>query len=83
MKSWHLTLTLALCAATLSCGQKGPLVLPDAPKRHATPMLPASKPRPAPNLPAADGTGAANPAPASTPPAPGTPPPAPPDLTPP
>jgi predicted small lipoprotein YifL len=85
MKIAPLILSICLAGALLACGQKGPLVMPDAQKHKRTiPTLPGAPakptgsgtPKPAP----ADGTATtAPPAPAPAPPSPSTP--APPDPT--
>jgi predicted small lipoprotein YifL len=88
MKIAPFMLSVCLAGALLACGQKGPLVMPDAQKHKRTiPTLPGapakptggSTPKPAPS----DGTATtpASPAPAPAPPSTSTP--ATPDPTPP
>ncbi|HSZ10283.1 MAG TPA: lipoprotein [Steroidobacteraceae bacterium] len=87
MKIAPFTLSICLAGALLACGQKGPLVMPDAQKHKRTiPTLPGAKPTGGSDTPkpaSADET-ATTPAPptaAPAPPSPSTP--APPDPTPP
>ena len=65
MKIVSLWIPVCLAALVVGCGQKGPLVLPDAPKHKKT--LPGPR-TPAPAPPAAPApAGTSNPAPASVP----------------
>ncbi|HTC39242.1 MAG TPA: lipoprotein, partial [Steroidobacteraceae bacterium] len=58
MKFVQLLLLVCLAGGVLGCGQKGPLVMPDAQKHKRTiPTLPGAKPKPA------SESGAATPAP--------------------
>jgi predicted small lipoprotein YifL len=78
----RLWVIMYLAGALAACGQKGPLVLPDAPKRkHTTPTMPGaakpqstgeSSPAPADAKPATSPAPPANPSPqpAQTPPQP-------------
>ncbi|HEY2145318.1 MAG TPA: lipoprotein [Steroidobacteraceae bacterium] len=74
MKIAQLAVLICLTGAMLGCGQKGPLVLPDAVPKHkrVIPAPPAVKPAPAPATPApaapaAPAPAAPSPAPASAP----------------
>jgi predicted small lipoprotein YifL len=92
MKFAQQLLLVGLAGVALGCGQKGPLVMPDAQKHKRTiPTIPSTPAKPAAGgnaAPSPQGSGAATapapPAPSPTPPAP-TPPSAPPptDSTPP
>jgi predicted small lipoprotein YifL len=66
MKIVHLWVALCLAGLLVGCGQKGPLVLPDAPKPHKRLLSspkpasqpPAAKPDPAAPSPGGPGAGA-------------------------
>jgi predicted small lipoprotein YifL len=80
MKIAQLIGALSLAAGLLACGQKGPLVMPDAQKHKRTiPSLPGAPAKPSEGtaVPAPSGGSATSPPPPSSAPAsPGAPPPA-------
>jgi predicted small lipoprotein YifL len=77
MKIAQLIVALSLAAGLPACGQKGPLVMPDAQKHKRTiPSLPGGSAKPAEGAPApapSGGSATSPPPPASAPPPAGTP----------
>src|SRR6202046_5843939 len=75
MKFAQLMLLICLAGGVLGCGQKGPLVMPDAQKHKRTiPTLPGAPAKPASGsgaaTPAPQGSGSSSPAPPAPAPAP-------------
>jgi predicted small lipoprotein YifL len=62
-----LLVLLAAIAAVPACGQKGPLVLPDAQHPHKKPKFPAQKPPAAPSTTPAPESNSTAPEPAPSP----------------
>ncbi|HEY4444534.1 MAG TPA: lipoprotein [Steroidobacteraceae bacterium] len=71
MKIVRLWIPVCLAGLVVACGQKGPLVLPDAPKHKKAVPSPRAPATPAPTTPAPTTPGPTTPAP--TTPAPATP----------